>query len=129
MRVLHRGVVGLLALFVVGCGTSHPTPKPVYRVAGKVTYKGKPAPEVRVFAVKSGEDPNNSEAIRYEAQTNDDGEYSFGGYFPTLSPGKYDVRVVFLEFTNPDKYNGRKPAFQIDVKAEEDTTVPPFDLK
>lgn len=130
MRALHRvGVIAAALAVIAGCGPSHPRPKPAYKITGQITHKGKPASEARVIAVKAGEDPANSETIRYEAQTNDAGEYYFGGYFPTLSPGKYDARVVFLEFPNPDKYNGRKPAFVIEVTAEKDTSVPPFELK
>lgn len=129
MHSLHRVVVVTAFLMVGGCDSSHPRPAPSYKVAGNVTYKGQPASEAKVIAVASGEDPLNSDTIKYEAQTGDDGSYFFGGHFPPLRPGKYDVRIVFQELPNPDKYNGRKPAFTIEVKSEDDMTVPPFQLQ
>ncbi len=129
---------------IAGCGSKVDTPPPetVCPVTGMVVMKGQPLNEARVTAVPAGADPAAPTTRRYDAITNERGEFQYGAgnrRSDDIPPGKYDVRIRWpevLDSNDPDReydqlkgrYSGKAPAFKIDVKPESNF-LPPFELK
>lgn len=93
---MRFGFVLLGAVFLLGCGESHP---PVYPVTGVVTYNGQPVAEAEVVFLPQGE----AAATAPSGTTDAAGRYALTTFFSAESqvigaqPGSYKVTVTKWE--------------------------------
>jgi hypothetical protein len=124
-----------LALACTSCGNG------LYPVAGKVTYKGKPAAGATVFLRRQGGDPVNEHLIMGIVQGDGSFTLACGSVGPGAPPGEYDVLVEWKQGSNqakgrpqkgPDRLKGlyadpKHPRLHAVVKAETNQ-LPPIEL-
>jgi hypothetical protein len=112
MRTVLYCLAAALALTCASCGNTNN----IYRVSGKVTYKGSPASGATVFFYRQGGDPMNEHMIMGIVQGDGSFELVCGSLGKGAPPGEYDVLIEWKQVSGqskgrpqhgPDKLKGR----------------------